>query len=131
MTGVQTCALPIYPAVTTPQPLVNTAFPTYNFDVIDGVTYKIDVSQPPRYDVQGKLQNPNSRRIVDLHFEGKPIDEAKEFIVATNNYRASGGGNFPGLDGKNVVFESPETSQEMLMEWLIQKKTIQASVIPN
>ena len=121
----------IDPAVTTPQSLVSTAFPTYNFDVIDGVTYKIDVSQPPRYDTQGKLQNANSRRIVDLHFEGKPIDEAKEFIVATNNYRASGGGNFPGLDGKNVVFESPETSQEMLMEWLIQKKTIQASVTPN
>lgn len=121
----------IDPAVTTPQQLVNTAFPTYNFDVIDGVTYQIDLTQPPRYDMQGKVQNPSARRIVELQFQGKPIDEAQEFIVATNNYRASGGGNFPGLDGKNVVFESPETSQEMLMEWLIQKKTIQASLIPN
>ena len=121
----------IDPAVTTPQPLVNTAFPTFNFDVIDGVTYRIDLTQPPRYDMQGKVQNANARRIVDLKFDGKPIDEAQEFIVATNNYRAGGGGNFPGLDGKNVVFESPETSQEMLMEWLMQKKTIQASVKPN
>ena len=121
----------IDPAVTTPQTLVNAAFPTYNFDVIDGVTYRIDLTQPPRYDMPGKVQNPNARRIVDLRFEGKPIDDAQEFVVATNNYRASGGGNFPGLDGKNVVFESPETSQEMLMEWLMEKKTIQAAVLPN
>ena len=121
----------IDPAATAPQPLVNTAFPTYNFDVIDGVTYKIDLTQPPRYDMQGKVQNAGARRIVDLKYDGKPIDDAQEFIVATNNYRAGGGGNFPGLDGKNVVFESPETSQEMLMEWLMEKKTIQASVRPN
>ena len=28
------------------QPLINLDFPSYNFDVIDGVTYKIDVTQP-------------------------------------------------------------------------------------
>src|SRR5262249_48208852 len=39
----------IDPTITTPQPLINTAFPTFNFDVIDGVTYRIDVTQPARY----------------------------------------------------------------------------------
>ncbi|HEU0221312.1 MAG TPA: bifunctional 2',3'-cyclic-nucleotide 2'-phosphodiesterase/3'-nucleotidase, partial [Paracoccaceae bacterium] len=32
------------------QPLINPDFPSFNFDVIDGVTYQIDLSQPPRYD---------------------------------------------------------------------------------
>ena len=36
------------------QPLINPDFPSYNFDVIDGVTYKIDLSQPPKYDPKGK-----------------------------------------------------------------------------
>src|SRR5262245_31082869 len=76
----------IDPAVTTPQPLLNTAFPTFNFDVIDGVTYRIDVTQPARYTPQGRLAEAGARRIVDLRFEGRPVTDAMEFIVATNNY---------------------------------------------
>ena len=29
--------------------LVNENFPTYNFDVIDGVSYEVDITQPARY----------------------------------------------------------------------------------
>ena len=31
------------------QTLIDASFPSYNFDVIDGVDYKIDLSQPSRY----------------------------------------------------------------------------------
>ncbi len=48
------------------QPLINTDFPSYNFDVIDGVSYKIDLSQPPKYDAKGGVANAGSNRIVDL-----------------------------------------------------------------
>ena len=48
------------------QPLIDPAFPAYNFDVIDGVTYAIDVTQPSKYDVDGKLVNPDANRIRDL-----------------------------------------------------------------
>src|SRR5262249_26064353 len=86
----------IDPAMSTPQLLINPAFPTYNYDVIDGVTYRIDVTQPARYTPQGRIADAQARRIVDLAFRGQPVTDAMEFVVATNNYRASGGGNFPG-----------------------------------
>jgi 2',3'-cyclic-nucleotide 2'-phosphodiesterase/3'-nucleotidase len=118
----------IDPALATPQPLINTSFPTYNFDVIDGVTYRIDVTQPARFNAQGRIADANAHRIVDLRFNGQPLDDRQEFIVATNNYRAGGGGNFPGLDGSNIVFETPETNQEIIKDWLIAQHTIDARV---
>jgi 2',3'-cyclic-nucleotide 2'-phosphodiesterase / 3'-nucleotidase len=120
----------IDPAVTTPQPLVNQAFPTFNYDVIDGVTYRIDVTQPARYTPQGRVADAQARRIVDLRFQGQPVTDAMEFVVATNNYRASGGGNFPGLDGSSIVFETAETNQEIIKDWLIAEKTVDAAVTP-
>ena len=36
------------------QPLLGPAFACYNFDVIDGVDYAIDVTQPARYDEFGR-----------------------------------------------------------------------------
>jgi 2',3'-cyclic-nucleotide 2'-phosphodiesterase/3'-nucleotidase len=120
----------IDPAVTAPQPLVNPAFPTFNYDVIDGVTYRIDVTQPARYTPQGRPADSQARRIVDLRFQGQPVTDSMEFVVATNNYRASGGGNFPGMDGSRVIFETTDTSQEIIKDWLIEQRTVDASVTP-
>ena len=117
----------IDPALTTPQPLLNAAFPTFNFDVIDGVTYRIDVTQPARYTPQGRIADPSAQRIVELRFQGQPVTDAMEFIVVTNNYRASGGGNFPDMDGSNVVFETTETNQEIIKDWLIAQGTVDAT----
>ena len=65
--------------------------------MIDGVEYAIDVTEPARYDESGALVAPQARRIRDLAFKGAPIDPEQAFLVVTNNYRASGGGGFPGL----------------------------------
>src|SRR5207344_2195397 len=94
------------------------AFPSFNFDTIDGVSYRIDVTRPARYDRGGKVVAPDAHRIVDLRFDGRPIDEAAKFIVATNNYRASGGGNFPALDGNNIVVDAPDENREALVQYL-------------
>ena len=119
---------PAGPAV---QDLLDNAIPSYNFDTLDGVTYRIDVTQPARYERSGKLVAPNARRIVDLRYEGKPIDETARLVVVTNNYRASGGGNFPGLDGSNIVLNAPDENREALMQYLSTAKTVDPTADGN
>lgn len=121
----------IDPSKTEPQALVDESFPTYNFDVLDGVTYEIDVTQPARYDRSGKLVNPESRRVKNLMYQGKPIDPTAQFVIATNNYRASGGGSFPGLDGKNIVLQAPDETREALVKYFNEQKTVNPTADGN
>jgi 2',3'-cyclic-nucleotide 2'-phosphodiesterase/3'-nucleotidase len=101
----------IDPMKRAPQELINQKFPGYNFDVIQGgLTYAIDVRQR------------NGERIRDLRYHGKPVDAAQAFIVVTNNYRASGGGRFPGLDGNNIVLSAPDANRDVLINWLREHK---------
>ena len=98
----------IDPAKTEAQELVNASVPSYNFDTITSneIRYEIDLTQPP------------GQRIRGLTLRGVPVSPGQEFIVATNNYRASGGGNFPGLDGSKTVLASPDTSRDVLIGYI-------------
>jgi len=113
------------------QPLIDTSFPSYNYDVIDGVTYRIDVTQEKRYDDDGKVIAEGAHRIVDLAYQGKPVEPTQEFLVVTNNYRAGGGGHFPGADGTTVVFQGPDSNRDVIVRYIIENKTINPSADGN
>ena len=104
----------IDPAKTEPQQLVNGAVPSYNFDTITSkdVAYEIDVTRAP------------GERIRNLTWRGKPVAASQEFLVATNNYRASGGGNFPGLDGSRTVVASPDNNRDILIAYVREAKRL-------
>jgi len=113
------------------QPLINPDFPSYNFDVIDGITYEIDLTQPSKYDAGGELINPEANRIIKLEFNGQPLNFDDTFIVATNNYRAGGGGNFPGITDDVVVFVGPDTNRDVLVRYIVEQGTINPSADAN
>ncbi|MER0127364.1 bifunctional 2',3'-cyclic-nucleotide 2'-phosphodiesterase/3'-nucleotidase [Franconibacter daqui] len=103
---------------TKPQPLINwDGFRTYNFDVIDGVKYQIDVTQPAKYDGECQPVNKDAERIKNLTFNGKPIDPKMTFLVATNNYRAYGG-KFAGTGDNHIAFASPDENRAVLAAWI-------------
>lgn len=103
----------IDPAKTGEQSLVNDHFPGFNFDQIQGgIHYVIDVSKPV------------GQRITSLTYRGKPVASAEPFIIVTNNYRASGGGSFPGLDGRSIVLAAPDGTREILAKWLQRRHQI-------
>lgn len=118
-----------------PQSLINWAFRTYNFDNIAGLTWAIDVTQPAKYDTSCRVVNPQSARIVNLAWQGKPIEPTAQFLLATNNYRAGGGGNFPGTGAEATVFTSAEPNRDILVAWVRQqtkdKQPLTVQVVDN
>lgn len=97
--------------------------PDYNYDVMGGLdaplTYDIDLSQPV------------GSRIVDLKYGGVPVGDAQQFVVAINNYRQSGGGNFPGVTTAPVVYNRQVEIRQLLIDWVTANGTIDPSVFSS
>ncbi|WP_337013503.1 bifunctional 2',3'-cyclic-nucleotide 2'-phosphodiesterase/3'-nucleotidase [Pantoea sp. AS142] len=120
----------IDPHSTKTQPLINWDFRTYNFDVIDGVSYQIDVTQPARYDAECQLTHPDASRIRQLSWQGKPIDPQATFLVATNNYRAYGG-KFAGTGDKYIAFASPDENRSVVAAYISAETKAHGEVQPK
>lgn len=123
---------------TEPQYLINwKEHRTYNFDIIDGVTYKIDVTQASKFDSDCAVVNPSSERIVGLTYtndQGIAITGhdlmTQEFIISTNNYRAFGG-KFAGTGADYVVMEQPDTNRDVLAAYISAETTAKGTVAPS
>jgi len=95
------------------QELLNPEFSAYNYDVIEGIEYQVDVTQPV------------GDRIVNATYNGEPLSEDMEFLVVTNNYRAGGGGDFPPCVEEDPVFApSGVTNRQVIIDYIQQMGTI-------
>ncbi|WP_026435800.1 bifunctional 2',3'-cyclic-nucleotide 2'-phosphodiesterase/3'-nucleotidase [Acidovorax sp. JHL-9] len=98
----------IDPAKTGEQQLIS-SFPGYNYDMFTtpDVQYEIDVTQPV------------GSRIKNLTYLGQPINAAQEFVIATNNYRATSGKSILGkLDGTATLWASPDTNRDVVIDYI-------------
>nr|WP_206701871.1 MULTISPECIES: bifunctional 2',3'-cyclic-nucleotide 2'-phosphodiesterase/3'-nucleotidase [Bacillus cereus group] len=120
----------IDPKKTEEQPLVNIGYPTYNFDILDGLKYEIDVTQPAKYDKDGKVVNANTNRIINMTYEGKPVADNQEFIVATNNYRGSSQ-TFPGVSKGEVVYQSQDETRQIIVKYMQETPVINPAADKN
>ncbi|WP_375321688.1 bifunctional 2',3'-cyclic-nucleotide 2'-phosphodiesterase/3'-nucleotidase [Aliivibrio logei] len=116
---------------TAPQQLINwDGFRTYNFDVIDGVNYQIDITQPAKYDGDCNVINEDSERIVGLTYQGKPINAKQDFLIATNNYRAYSN-KFPGTGTDFIAFDSPDENRTVLSNYITRVSKEEGQVKPS
>ena len=103
----------IDPAKAAPQELVST-LPSYNFDMFTSpdLAYEIDVTQPL------------GSRIRNITYRGSPVQPSQEFVIATNNYRASGGGTNPVLDGTTTILAGEDTNRDVVIEYIRSTKSL-------
>ncbi len=86
--------------------------PGYNFDVVAGVDYAIDLTQPV------------GSRIGELTYGGEPVRDEQTFTMAINNYRQEGGGGFAMIAGAPVVYDRGEEIRRLLIDWIAARDTI-------
>ncbi|MEU8424696.1 5'-nucleotidase C-terminal domain-containing protein [Micromonospora sp. NPDC048835] len=96
-----------------PEQISDPAVPDYNYDVFSGLDYDIDISKPV------------GQRITRLVLAGTdtPVADNAQFVVAVNNYRRSGGGNFPGIV-KTQVYNAQQEIRQLLIDWAQARGTI-------
>ena len=88
---------------------VDPQIPGFNYDVVSGVDYTID------------LDRPIGSRITQLAYNGRPVADADTFTMALNNYRQTGGGGFSMLRGAPVVYDKQQEIRQLLIDEVRQK----------
>ena len=84
---------------------VDRSVPGYNFDIVGGADYTIDVSRPV------------GSRITRLEYRGRSIAPTDSFTFALNNYRQTGGGGYAMLaSSKNLDDRQLEIRQLLIDE---------------
>ncbi|GAB3424990.1 bifunctional metallophosphatase/5'-nucleotidase [Flindersiella endophytica] len=99
-----------------PTPNAPNGTPDYNYDVIGGL------AAPLTYDID--LGKPVGSRIAALTYDGVPVADDQVFALAVNNYRQSGGGNFPGISAAEVLYNRQVEIRQLLIDWVSTTGTI-------
>ena len=83
---------------------LNDSVPGYNFDIVSGAEYAMD------------LRLPVGSRIRGLSVRGRAVQPSDQFTLAINSYRQGGGGGYGMLAGAPVVYDKGENIRDLLMQ---------------
>ena len=119
--------------------LINPDFPSFNFDLIEGLDWTVDLTQAPHFDTRGDTRgdtqgdgsNPASQRIRNLTHLGRPVAPDARFVLATNSYRAAGSGGFAGAAPDRVILSGPASSRDTLLAHIARQTPIPEAGPPN
>lgn len=111
--------------------LINPDFPSFNFDLIEGVTWTVDLTAAPLYDTRGTVVAAHARRIRDLSHRGRPVYPDARFVLATNSYRAAGSGGFAGASPDRVLFSGPDSGRAILLAHIAAHSPLDEPAAPN
>lgn len=113
-------------------PLIDPVFPCYNFDVVDGVTWQIDLSSPARFAPDGRLLQPGATRVRELRWQGRPVAPDDNFVLATNSYRLASCGLFsPLVSGNKVALKGDELTRDILRHYVRRRRRIAIHAGPH
>lgn len=79
-----------------PQPLVEPAMPGSDFHLSPDLSITLDLSRPARFTPAGAAVPGQPGRVIDLVLRGRRVALDGRFVLALTEYRAGGGGAFPG-----------------------------------
>ena len=94
---------------------INPDMPGYNFDMVSGATYEMDLSRPV------------GRRIRRLAVNGRTVRDGDMFTLAVNSYRQGGGGGYGMLRDAPVIYDKGENIADLLADELERLGTVNAA----
>jgi 2',3'-cyclic-nucleotide 2'-phosphodiesterase/3'-nucleotidase len=94
--------------------------PDYNYDTVAGLDHALS------YDID--LARPTGSRISRLRYGASPVTDGQPFVLVVNNYRQSGGGNFPHLRQAPVVWETSAEIRQLIIDWVREQGEIRPSM---
>lgn len=86
--------------------LKDDSVPGYMMETVLGVTYQVDLTKPAAFTPSGVEMGDDGGRVADLRYNGRPVEDTDQFVLASSDFRARGGGGYPALPAKDVV-ETP------------------------
>ena len=110
--------------------LIDPDFPSYNFDVITGLQWQVDLSASARFAPNGAsradaVDGPG--RIRDLRYRGQAVAPDDRFILATNSYRLAHCGLFGPLAArKTIALDSDMLTREAIGRYVRRRREIDA-----
>lgn len=93
-----------YRPFTAGAPVVNDSVPGFNFDIVAGADYTLDVSRPV------------GSRVTRLEVGGRPVAPDDSFTFALNNYRQTGGGGYAMLAGAPLLDDRQLEIRQLLID---------------
>jgi 2',3'-cyclic-nucleotide 2'-phosphodiesterase (5'-nucleotidase family) len=98
---------------------ISDAMRGYDFDIVRGARYDVDLRQPP------------GSRVVNLSVGGRAVESHQNFTMAVNSHRQTGAGGYTMIASAPVVYDRGERIQDLLEEALGRGPLDPSAVVPS